>query len=72
MPAPETARAKLRQAEAEARAAILANGYTIERQADRLVTVREPRKRGEPRQWTGVSFRDLVQSFNLDQRKAGR
>jgi hypothetical protein len=58
--------------EAEARAAIIANGYVVTLERERLVLVWEWSSSGGGRQWVGVNFLDLAQSFRLDRRAANK
>ena len=58
--------------EAEARAAIVANGYVVMSERERSVIVWEPARVGGGRQWAGVNFLDLAQSFRLDRMVANK
>ena len=58
--------------EAEARAAIVANGYHVTSERERSVIVWEWSRSNGGRQWAGVNFLDLAQSFHLDRRAANK
>lgn len=55
----------------KAKALILANGYTLVKETERAVVVREKRRNGH-HNWSGTSWRDLASSFKLHVRKAGQ
>lgn len=58
--------------EAEARAAIVANGYLVRLERERSVIVWEAAGVSGGRHWSGVNFLDLVQSFRLDRMPANK